>query len=147
VSGDDSWASAADIPALAAVLRAGLLRKVRVFEVWCKSGEHRCVQVLTIDGRPLALGVQVTEHSYIVIGGTSRSMTKHRAWTRGVWLDVAQARIPVAASCRCGDNLVIAGWLREQIAAGRRRRVLDAGTREEIRQLGVTYPPLNFDTL
>jgi hypothetical protein len=137
----DPWdADPAAIPALAAVLRSGMLRKVRTFEMYCESGEHRRVQVLTIDRRPLALGKQATLYR------TAGDM-RHRSWLRGVWLDVAPAYVPVAAECRCGDEYVPAGWLAEQIAAGQKRRVLDAATRREISTRASTYPPPQAGTL
>jgi hypothetical protein len=137
VSDPDPWDAddLAAVPALAAVLRSGQLSKVRTFEGYCESGEHRCVQVLTVDSRPLAIGKQASQAR---TGGHLR----HRDWTRGVWLDVAPARIPVPAECRCGEEYVPAGWLAEQIAAGRKRRVLNAATRTEITHWIPTDRPL-----
>jgi hypothetical protein len=134
----DPWAAdnLAAIPELAIIQRAGWLSKARIFALWCKTGEHRCVQVLTIDGRPLALGKQAT--LYRTAGGM-----KHRGWMRGVWLDVAPAHIPVPAECRCSNKEYIpAGWLAEQIAAKQKRRVLDAATLAEISRRAASYAPL-----
>jgi hypothetical protein len=128
---------------LAAVLRTRLLSKVRVLEVWCKSGKHRCMQVLTIDKRPLALGYRSSLHSTIVIGGTSRTGLRHLDGLRAVWLDDAPPAVFIDADCRCGHQTVPAGWLRDQIDAGRRRRVLDSLARGEIRAARLReFPPL-----
>ena len=139
----ESWvADLETLPSLAAVLRAGLLSRVRVFDVFCDAESHRCVDVLIIDRRPLAPGKQRTQGATVVVGAEGRTFSRHRGRTLGVWLDQAQPRVPVGAECRCGDQLVTAGWLNEQLAAGRRRRVLDTATRQEILERGRDYPPL-----
>jgi hypothetical protein len=119
----------ASLPTLAAVLRARLLSRVRIFEVFCESGRHRCLQVLTIDQRPFALGVARRQRSAIPELGDNQRESAATA----VWLDTAPAVALVAVECRCRWDRVTVGWLREQIAAGRRRRVLDAATRRESR--------------
>jgi hypothetical protein len=121
---------------LEAILRAGLLSEVRMFEAVCER-RHRFVQVLRIGGRPLVFGED-----------TSRIQHKHHTHVDGrwggVWLDAPDIVVPdgnggvahvvtrYTFTCRDESVLIPMQWLREQVAAGRRVRVIDEATRREM---------------
>ena len=128
------------IPELAAVLRAGLLSKVRLFEAVCERG-HRFVQVLRIAGRPLALATSTPIRQKPGVGPHWAPV--HRGHWYGLWLDAPDIIVTLEdgrreyrnrfeASCQDEWVLIPTPWLRDQIAAGHRRRVIDEATRREM---------------
>jgi hypothetical protein len=130
------WVDPATVPELAAVLRAGLQSRVRLFEAVCER-DHRCAEVLRLGGRDLAFGYQAGLSATIRAGapeGSSLAGAAHRQVRWGLWLDLAPDLTPMTAQCRCSNPRVPAWWLREQVSSHRRRRMLDDAARREIEE-------------
>jgi hypothetical protein len=131
---------------LAVILRTKMLSKVRMLDVACEA-EHRLVQVLRVARRPFVLGIDTT-----VIHGLDEAARKwywfptpkgewamgRRGRWLGVWLDEPDQEIRTVngpqlhnrftftcADWHCSKEITLP-WLREQIAADRRRVVITA---------------------
>jgi hypothetical protein len=139
----EHYVNLASIPELQTILRRGLLSKARIFEAACERG-HRLVPVVRIKGRPLALGTTTPRRLRGEPGPGSRWPPAHRASRDGLWLDRPDTIVTDTDgryirtidseifTCEDESAEIPFWWLREQIAAGRRRRVIDEATRREM---------------
>jgi hypothetical protein len=147
---DEPYVDPASIPELATILRLRLLSRVRVFEAWCPKGD-RLAQVVLVRGRPLALSRGAVRGVTMSPAGNSPGRLAHRDSHLAMWLDLDPMayylpadppqldgpavrlhpfRLP--AECR-HERLSLPGdWLREQVAAGVEKRVVDNATRFEM---------------
>ena len=133
----------ARIPELQAILRAGLLSRVRIFEAVCERG-HRLVQVVRINDHPLVLGTWTPGRLRGEPGPDSVWPPAHRARWDAWWLDrpgpivtTVEGRYVRTAdrhtfTCQDASEEIPMPWLREQVAAGRRRRAIDDAARREM---------------
>jgi hypothetical protein len=146
----EPWVDPATIPEVVTILSRGWLSKVRIFGGWCGNGDWLC-QAIRVQSRPLALARRPATVA------TTPARTAHRAAWTAMWLDlppeayyepqeapelgerygyvvVDAPRKPyrLSAECRHQALSIPGNWLREQVAAGVAKRVLDARTRSEI---------------
>lgn len=149
------------VPELASIERARLQSKVRIFELLCEPRDpsersDRVVDVLRVAGRPLALtrGRPLTATGFWLddadeLAGIRYARGRRKA-RRGMWLDLPAEvyLLPPEGSLNVagrppGPVLLYGGcahkradvpgwWLRQQIAAGVPKRILDPTTRAEI---------------
>jgi hypothetical protein len=131
----DPWADPADIPELKEILTRRLLSKVRILEVRCEKSD-RLVQVLRINGRPLAL----TQRSLMTGGvqagvGPIPTRLAHREIHEAMWLDlppdVYRTRhknsigvLRIAAQCVHYRITIPADWLIHELEAGTQKIIL-----------------------
>jgi hypothetical protein len=132
----DPWVDPASIPELAEILRRQMLNKVRILEIRCEKSD-RLVQVLRVNGRPLAL----TQRSLMVGGiqagvGPTPTRLAHREIHEAMWLDlppdvyrVTHAKttigvLRIAAQCVHGRTSIPADWLIHELEAGTKKIIL-----------------------
>ena len=132
------------LPELVEIRRRGWQAKVRIFDVAC-DGYHRLVDVLEVNQRPLALGIDTTffHHWPAVSERFWLSVPSERGWVRnrrgrwlGLWLDVPYEVVSVVtglavqnrytftcAKRHCSEQFLLP-WLRDQVESGQRDRVI-----------------------
>jgi HK97 family phage major capsid protein len=98
------------IPELQAILRRGLLAKVRIFSGWCESERNRdrLVQVLKVGARPLALARELRGTVEMYAGAPEKNRHAMRNVTPPrfcIWLDIGLGSV-LPAGCT-GESLVV----------------------------------------
>ena len=155
----EPWVDPASIPELTEILRRRLLSKVRIYEGWCENGD-RLLQVIQVQRRPLALAEAMSVAATGSPNARRAEHAEHRSHRQAAWLDLSWdayfARIWVrpeesqfldtqhdsgqwvlkpywlSAQCRHENLPVPLDWLREQVNAGIRKRVITNETRVEM---------------
>jgi len=145
------WVDPANIPELTEILRRRLLSKVRIFEARCEKSD-RLFQVVKVQGRPLALAQAMAISSTASPNPAFRRSTHadHRSYWQAAWLDLTWNSYyaphdppepgktvilqPYLLSAQClHERLPVPlDWLREQVHAGIRKRVITDKTRLEM---------------
>jgi hypothetical protein len=129
------WVDPASISELAEILRRRLLSKVRIFEVRCEKSD-RLVQVLRINGRPLALtqaGLKVGT-TQAGVGHTGTRLA-HREFHEAMWLDLppevyrvtrekTSMVLRIAAECAHERITIPADWLIHELETGNNKVIL-----------------------
>jgi hypothetical protein len=131
------WVDQSTIPELREIRRLGLLARVRIFEARCQNGD-RLLDVIRVNGRPLALGWQAIGAAVVVDALEGGPRQYHRVPLLAIWLDVDRMldppiRLWFPTQCQHESVQVPADWLRGQVEAGLRKRVVvidDAARRE-----------------
>jgi hypothetical protein len=144
------------LPELVEIRRRGWEAKVRMFDVAC-DGYHRVVEVLKVNRRPLALGIDTTfwhhwpggsEHGWRWLPSADGWSPDYRGRELGLWLDVPYEVVSLVtgqpvynrytfrcAKRHCSQEIWLP-WLREQVVSGQRRRVIITDeTRYAMRQM------------
>jgi hypothetical protein len=146
------WVDPANIPELMEILRRRLLSKVRIFEARCEKSD-RLFQVVEVQGRPLALAQRMIRRGPTDSPNPAFRRDPglaHRADYEAAWLDLSWdsyylahdppepdqpvIRQPYLLSAQClHERLPVPlDWLREQVNAGIRKRVITDETRLEM---------------
>jgi hypothetical protein len=147
----EPWVDPTNIPELTEILRRRLLSKVRIFEARCEKSD-RLFQVVKVQGRPLALAQAMAISSTGSPNPAARrsAHADHRSYWQAAWLDLSWdsyylphdppepgqtvIRQPYLLSAQClHEQLPVPlDWLREQVNAGIRKRVITNETRFEM---------------
>jgi hypothetical protein len=148
----DPFVDPSSIPQLREILRLRLLAKVRTFEAFCEK-EDRLFQVVTIGGRPLALGRTMVMMSSVSPNPAFSNGThaEHRSRWQAAWLDLHPDAyyLPYDRPTEPGQSVVLQpyllsvecqhehlsvplDWLREQVSSGVTKRVITQATRFEM---------------
>jgi hypothetical protein len=145
----------ATLPELVEIRRHGWQAEKRMLNVLCDRYQP-LVEVLKVNGRPLALGRDTTflhhwpvgsERGWLSVPSPSGWVRDHRGRELGLWLDLPYevvslvTGLPVhnrytftCAKGHCSEPIWLP-WLREQVESGQRRRVIiTAETRYAMRE-------------
>jgi hypothetical protein len=128
------------------------LSKVRIFEGWCENGD-RLLQVIKVNGRPLALARSMLRIGATQVGGGHTTRLAHRGAGEAMWLDLpidtyighsrplsldptGRARevffLRIGAQCRHERLSIPANWLIRELQAGTTKRIITNRIRMEM---------------
>ena len=148
---DPPWVDPATVPELAEILRRKWLSKVRIYDGWCENGD-RLLQVITVQGRPLALARAAALASTGSPNPAYRRSAHldHRSYWQAAWLDLSWDAYflphdppepgqsvtlrPYVLSVQCQHErlAVPLKWLRGQVNTGVSKRVITSAVRFEM---------------
>jgi hypothetical protein len=127
------WVDPSTVPELVEILRRSWLSKVRIFDGRCEKGD-RLLQVVTVNGRPLALArAAAPATTGFNPAFLRRGRRDHQAYMQAAWLDDLSGDTRwLSAQCQHQSLSIPFRWLREQVEAGTSKRVITEAVRLEM---------------